>query len=223
MSPLPGVLLKFIDEATITVKAGDGGAGSASFYRGPFVPKGGPDGGNGGRGGDVIAVASTQLVTLEDLTLKTSYKADDGRAGAGNKMAGRSAKDIIIGLPVGTLIYDAASGELLADLTEDGEKFVMAKGGRGGRGNVTFATSRNQTPHNVQSGGKGEQRKLKLELKLIADVGIVARTPASPPCSLRSLAPHRASPPTLSAPLLPRWAWSRWTDSIASLWRIFRG
>jgi len=178
---------KFIDEAIITVKGGHGGKGSSSFYRAAYVPKGGPDGGDGGRGGDIIVHASNQLATLEDLALKHRYAAGNGKDGAGGRKTGKAADDIIIELPVGTVITDADTGEILADLTEPDQTLIVAKGGRGGKGNVHFATSRNQAPRKVGAGEMGEERRLKLELKLLADVGLLGRPNAGKSTLLAAL------------------------------------
>lgn len=165
--------MKFIDSATIHVKAGDGGVGCVSFRREKFVPKGGPDGGDGGRGGDIILRANRQLNTLLDYQYKTKYKAPRGEHGLGSNKTGRSGSDIALEVPTGTLIRDLATGEIIKDMLEDGEEFVVAKGGRGGRGNGAFATSTNQAPREYELGVPGEEREIELELKLLADVGLV--------------------------------------------------
>lgn len=165
--------MKFIDEAKIYVKAGDGGKGCVSFRREKYVPKGGPDGGNGGRGGDVAFIADNRLASLLDFQYKREYEAEKGQHGMGSMCSGRDGLDLVIKLPVGTLIKDFDTGEVLADLVEDGQQFVCCKGGRGGKGNAHFATSTHQTPRFAQPGEPGEERNLKLELKLLADVGII--------------------------------------------------
>jgi len=185
-------LKQFIDEATITVKAGDGGAGSTSFYRAAYVPKGGPDGGDGGRGGDVIFRASAQLGTLEDVALKRRYIAESGKPGTGGRKSGKAGKSVAIELPVGAVVYDGDSGEILADLVETDQTIVIARGGRGGRGNVHFATSRNQAPHKAGTGEAGEERRLRIELKLLADVGLLGRPNAGKSTLLSALT--RATP-----------------------------
>ena len=167
--------MKFIDEAKIYVKAGDGGKGCVSFRREKFVPRGGPDGGTGGKGGDVIIRASAGSRTLLDLKYRQHHVARRGGHGEGSNRSGCDSEDVLITVPVGTLIKDAETGELLADLTADGQEFTAAKGGIGGRGNACFATSTNQAPRYAQEGIKGEERTLTLELKLLADVGIVGR------------------------------------------------
>ena len=163
----------FVDEARITVRGGDGGRGCVSFRREKYVPKGGPDGGDGGRGGSVILRANAQRHTLMDIVQRTTYAAEDGRPGEGSNCTGRSGRDIVIELPRGTLVYDEATGALLCDLTEDGQQFLAARGGKGGRGNKAFATPTHRTPYEYEEGKPGEERTLRLELKLIADVGLV--------------------------------------------------
>ncbi len=165
--------MKFIDEAEIHVKAGDGGVGCVSFRREKFVPKGGPDGGDGGKGGDVVFRANRQLGTLLDFQYKTKYNAGRGEHGLGARKTGKSGKDVVIEVPVGTLIRDAGSGKIIADLVNDNDEMVIAKGGRGGRGNEWFATSTNQAPRQFEQGEPGDERDLRLELKLLADVGLV--------------------------------------------------
>jgi GTPase len=163
----------FVDEVSITVKAGRGGDGSRSFRREMFVPRGGPDGGDGGDGGDVIFIASQRLTTLLDLRFQRHYQAEDGKPGGGSNCTGRRGKSVQVLLPVGTVIYDVASGEMLADLVTDGESVTVAQGGKGGRGNSHFATSTNRVPTHFEHGTEGEAFALRLELKLLADVGLV--------------------------------------------------
>ncbi len=163
----------FIDEAVIEVEAGAGGDGCVSFRREKHVPRGGPDGGDGGKGGDVILQTDPHLNTLLDYHYKTRYKAERGGAGSGNNRKGRNGKSITLRVPVGTVVYDADTGELLADLARPNMRFVVAHGGRGGKGNAHFATSTRQTPRFAEKGLPGEKRRLRLELKLLADVGIV--------------------------------------------------
>ena len=163
----------FVDEARISVKAGKGGDGVASFRREKFVPHGGPDGGDGGNGGSVILRASHRLSTLLDLRYQQHYEARPGDPGQGRNKHGKSAPDVIIGVPVGTLVLDDETGDMLADLIDDGREFVAAHGGHGGRGNSHFATSTNQTPMRCEPGRPGERRRLRLELKLLADVGLI--------------------------------------------------
>ena len=163
----------FVDQVRISIRSGDGGAGFVSFRREKFVPKGGPDGGNGGRGGDVIFIATAQLHTLLDHRYKREYTAEHGADGMSSRKFGRSGKDLEIRVPCGTIIRGEESGELLADMVEDGQTYICARGGRGGRGNAEFATSTRQTPRFAEPGRPGQERSLLLELKLIADVGLV--------------------------------------------------
>jgi GTP-binding protein len=163
----------FIDEAVIEVEAGRGGDGCVSFRREKHVPRGGPDGGDGGNGGSIMLVADTHLSTLLDFHYKRRYKASSGGHGSGSNRKGRNGKSITLRVPVGTLVYDADTGDLLADLSRPGAKFVAARGGKGGRGNAHFTTPTRQTPRFAEKGLPGERRTLRLELKLLADVGIV--------------------------------------------------
>jgi GTPase len=162
-----------VDVARIQVFAGRGGRGCVSFRREKYVPKGGPDGGDGGKGGDVWLEVDPHRRTLLDCRETVHYRARPGGAGSGNNRTGANAKDVIISIPPGTVIKDAESGEALADLTEPGQRFMAAKGGRGGRGNARFKSSRQQAPRRADPGEAGEQRVLDLELKLIADIGLV--------------------------------------------------
>ena len=166
-------MMKFVDEARIHVKAGDGGNGCVSFRRERFVPRGGPNGGDGGKGGDVILQTDAQLSTLLDLTYPKQFFAQKGTHGKGKDQAGRNGEDFIIRVPVGTLVRDDHEGEVLQDLLFDGQRFIAAKGGRGGRGNARFATATNRAPRRVEKGEKGEECWLRLELKLLADVGLI--------------------------------------------------
>lgn len=163
----------FIDEVKIYVKAGDGGNGCLAFRREKFVPRGGPSGGDGGRGGDVVMVASQHHNTLLHFRFNPEHKAERGRHGEGSNRTGREGRDVQLPVPVGTVVYDANSGELLHDFTQPGDRFIVARGGRGGRGNARFATSTHQAPTEHEPGRPGEERNLRLELKLLADVGLV--------------------------------------------------
>ena len=163
----------FIDEAKIWVKAGDGGNGCVSFRREKYVPKGGPDGGDGGRGGHIYFEAVHNLDTLMDFAGKHHWHAENGQPGSGRNKHGASGQDLIIRVPPGTLIYDIDLDLLLKDLNEVGLKVCVCRGGRGGKGNKAFATATNQTPRHAEPGKKGHQRNIRLELKLIADVGLV--------------------------------------------------
>ena len=165
--------MKFVDEATITVEAGRGGNGCVSFRREKFIPHGGPDGGNGGNGGSVWLIAKSGLTTLVDFRTQRRFRATSGQAGAGRQMTGAAGEDIEIPVPSGTLVYEADTGELIGDLTHAGERMLVAHGGRGGRGNINFKSSVNRAPRRATPGTEGESRRLRLELKLLADVGLV--------------------------------------------------
>lgn len=167
------MVVQFVDEVVIYVKAGDGGNGCVAFRREKFVPRGGPAGGNGGRGGHVILLADPSVKTLVDLHLQRTYKAPKGGHGQGNNKSGADGEDLIIRVPVGTVVYDHETGELLADLVKPGQRVIVARGGKGGRGNAAFATPTRQAPVFAELGEPGEERTLRLELKLLADVGII--------------------------------------------------
>jgi len=163
----------FIDEVIITVKAGDGGNGCLAFRREKFVPRGGPSGGDGGHGGDVTLVASQHYNTLLHFRFNPEHKAQRGRHGEGSNKTGHDGTSKDVATPVGTVVYDAETGEMLHDFTVPGDRFIVAKGGRGGKGNARFATSTHQTPTEHEDGKPGELKRLRLELKLLADVGLV--------------------------------------------------
>jgi len=163
----------FVDRAKIYVKAGDGGNGAISFRREKYVPRGGPDGGDGGRGGNIILQADKNMSTLMDFKYKIHYKAKRGHHGQGSNMHGKTGEDLIIKVPIGTVVIDAESGNIIGDLTEDGQQLVVARGGKGGKGNAHFTTSVRQAPRFAQQGEPGQERWIILELKLIADVGLV--------------------------------------------------
>lgn len=163
----------FVDRAKITIKSGKGGDGAVTFRKEPFVPEGGPDGGDGGRGGDVVFVADRNMRTLMDFRFQRKYFAEDGQNGMKKKRFGKSGEDLIIKVPMGTVVIDEESGLVMKDLTEDGQKFVAAKGGKGGRGNVHFKNSVRQAPNFAEAGGVAKERNVILEMKLIADVGLV--------------------------------------------------
>ncbi len=165
--------MKFIDEAEIYVKAGNGGRGCVSFRREKFVPKGGPDGGDGGNGGDVIIRGKKDLSTLADFRYKRHYKAENGKPGSGRNKTGRDGRDIVIDLPLGTIIFDKRYPEPIYDITMDGDTFVVAKGGRGGRGNARFVSPVHRAPLEFEEGEEGEERTLFLNLKLLSDIGII--------------------------------------------------
>jgi GTPase len=163
----------FIDRVTVRVEAGTGGSGATSFRREKFVPMGGPDGGDGGRGGNVLVRGDANLATLLDYTYRDHWVAERGEHGMGANKTGRSGADVVLPVPPGTVIRDATTGERLGEILESGEELVVAAGGRGGKGNAFFATATNQAPRQWQPGEEGQQRTLELELKLIADVGLV--------------------------------------------------
>ncbi len=165
--------MKFIDTATIAVEGGAGGRGCVSFRREKYVPKGGPNGGNGGNGGSVFIRADRNLNTLLDYRYKSRYKAERGEHGKGSNKHGKRGKDVVLRVPVGTIIRDEMTEQIIADLTEHEQEIIAAKGGKGGRGNAEFATSTNRTPRYAEPGGEGENRTIILELKLLADVGLV--------------------------------------------------
>ncbi|MCW5875174.1 MAG: GTPase ObgE [Anaerolineales bacterium] len=163
----------FIDEVEISVRSGKGGDGMVHFRRERFVPRGGPDGGDGGRGGSVVLQVETSMRTLYNFRRQKQFEADNGRNGGPSNRSGRGAADLVLKVPAGTLVYDAKTGNLLADLIKQGDSYIAARGGRGGRGNQHFANSRNQVPRIGEKGEPGEEKSLRLELKLIADIGIV--------------------------------------------------
>ena len=165
--------MKFIDEVRIFVKAGDGGPGCVSFRRERYVPRGGPDGGDGGRGGNVVLVVDSAINTLSGLRRMQRLLAQSGKAGQGNCRHGRSGSDLLVKVPPGTIVRDAETGKILKDLTSPGERWIAARGGRGGRGNARFKTATRQAPRYAQPGLPGEERYLDLELRLIADVGLI--------------------------------------------------
>jgi GTP-binding protein len=165
--------MKFVDEARIHVKAGDGGNGCISFRREKFIPRGGPDGGDGGKGGDVILQADTQLTTLLDLTYPRQIRAQKGSHGKGKDQTGKNGENFTIRVPVGTLVRDDQTGEVLQDLLFEDQRFVLAEGGRGGRGNARFATATRRAPRRAEKGDKGQEHWFRLELKLLADVGLI--------------------------------------------------
>jgi len=165
--------VKFIDEAIITVQSGDGGRGCVSFRREKFIPRGGPDGGDGGKGGDVVFVATSRRRTLYQFRYRNKLKAKNGVYGQGKQKAGKNGEDLKIEIPLGTLVFNAKTGRLIKDFVKAGEAFVIAKGGRGGLGNARFKSSTNRTPRFAQPGEPGETLTLKIELKLLADVGII--------------------------------------------------
>ncbi|HSW84949.1 MAG TPA: GTPase ObgE [Usitatibacter sp.] len=183
--------MKFFDEARIEVIAGDGGDGSASMRREKNVPRGGPDGGDGGRGGSIYAVADLNLNTLVDYRFTRIFRAKPGENGRGRDQYGKGAEDIILGVPVGTIIKDAASGETLADLAKDGDRALLAKGGKGGIGNIHFKSSVNRAPRQFTHGEKGETRQLEMELRVLADVGLLGMPNAGKSTLIRAVSAAR--------------------------------
>ncbi len=165
--------MRFVDEVKLEVIAGNGGNGAASFRREKFVPFGGPDGGDGGDGGSVYLEATEQMSTLLDLRYRRRYRAGNGRPGGGKQKTGARGDDVVVPVPVGTVVKDADTGDLLADLTSAGQRVRVARGGRGGRGNLRFVSSTNRAPTRADPGEPGEERRLHLELKLLADVGLI--------------------------------------------------
>jgi len=183
--------MKFIDEATIHIKAGDGGRGMASFRREKFVPEGGPDGGDGGRGGSIIAMADRNVNTLIDFRYAHTHKAKNGEPGRGADQYGRGADDIVLRMPIGTVISEVETGEIVADLAKDGETVVLAKGGQGGLGNIHFKSSTNRAPRQYTLGEEGLERELKLELKVLADVGLLGMPNAGKSTFIRQVSNAR--------------------------------
>ena len=183
--------MKFIDESSIEVTAGNGGNGSASLRREKNLPKGGPDGGDGGRGGSVYAVADRNINTLIDYRFARKHKARNGEPGRGSDCYGKGADDIVLHMPIGTVITDINSGEMIADLAHDGQKALLAQGGAGGLGNLHFKSSTNRTPRQFTHGEPGEQRELKLELKVLADVGLLGMPNAGKSTFIRSVSAAR--------------------------------
>jgi GTP-binding protein len=181
----------FIDKAEIEVVAGTGGSGAEAFRRESGVPRGGPSGGDGGRGGDVVLEADAQLSTLLDYRYKRRYQAERGEHGQGSNRTGRDGEDVVLKVPAGTIVRDASTGELLGELLATGERLVVAKGGRGGRGNARFATATQQAPRRWEPGVEGEARTLELELRLIADVGLVGEPNAGKSTLLASVSEAR--------------------------------
>ena len=180
-----------VDSATIYVKSGRGGDGCVSFRREKYIPKGGPDGGDGGDGGSVVLQASRSVDTLLDFAGRHHWRADPGKPGEGGGRFGKDADDLVIELPPGTQVYDHETGDLLVDLDEIGKRFTAAQGGQGGKGNTAFATATHQTPREFEHGGPGEERTLRLELKLIADLGLIGLPNAGKSTLLASITQAR--------------------------------
>lgn len=165
--------MRFVDDALITVESGHGGAGCVSFRREKYIPRGGPDGGDGGKGGDILLKTTLRRRTLSQFRYQRQFKASNGGPGLGNQKAGKNGEDLVIELPPGTIIRDADTGEILKDFTEADQSFLIARGGRGGRGNTRFKSATNRAPRHAQPGEPGEIKTLSLELKLLADVGLI--------------------------------------------------
>ena len=183
--------MKFVDEAEIAVHGGNGGKGAASFRREKYIPKGGPDGGDGGRGGSIFLVADEGLNTLVDFRFAKTHHAPNGESGRGSDCYGKGGEDVLLRVPVGTLVHDAQTGELLADLRVAGQRVLVAKGGRGGLGNLHFKSSTNRTPRQSTPGEPGEERVLRLELKLLADVGLLGLPNAGKSTFIRAISAAR--------------------------------
>ena len=190
--------MKFVDEAEISVHAGNGGNGALSFRREKYIPRGGPDGGNGGNGGSVHLIATEGLNTLADFRFVRHYQAKGGSTGAGKLKSGQSGDDLIVKVPVGTMVYDSQTDELIADLTEQEQQVIVAKGGEGGLGNTTFKSSTNQAPRKTTKGKSGDARSLRLELKVLADVGLLGLPNAGKSTFLRSVS--QATPKVANYP-----------------------
>ena len=213
----------FIDEAEIEVEAGKGGDGCVSFRREKYIPRGGPDGGDGGDGGSVILLAEEGVDSLAPLTHRRQWKAEDGQRGGGANCHGRSSGDLVIPVPPGTVVIDAEHGHVLKDLSAAGERVVAAQGGKGGKGNVRFKSATNRAPRESTPGDLGEARRLRLELKVIADVGLVGKAerrqehavePALPrPARNRSLSVHHQASATSAS--------CRSTSTARSSWPTF--
>ncbi|KCY00207.1 obg family GTPase CgtA [Acinetobacter baumannii 1499986] len=179
--------MRFVDEAVITVEAGDGGNGVASFRREKFVPFGGPDGGDGGRGGSIYIQADDDTSTLVDYRYTRKFRAERGKNGAGANCTGRGGEDVVLKVPVGTTIVDTDSGDIIGDLVEDGQRVMVASGGEGGLGNTHFKSSTNRAPHKCTTGTKGEFREIRLELKVLADVGLLGMPNAGKSTFIRAV------------------------------------
>lgn len=183
--------MKFFDEALISVSAGNGGNGAVSFRREKYIPRGGPDGGDGGRGGNIVMVADRNLNTLIDYRYTRNYRAEHGENGRGADCYGKGGGDLVLHVPVGTVITDSKTGELLADLNEDGATSIVAKGGNGGLGNLHFKSSTNRAPRQFTPGETGETREVKLELKVLADVGLLGLPNAGKSTFIRAISAAR--------------------------------
>jgi GTP-binding protein len=183
--------MKFVDEATISVQAGNGGHGCLSFRREKFVEKGGPDGGDGGNGGNVFLAANHGVNTLADFRVARKFKAGNGQPGSGRNKTGRSGEDLDVIVPCGTVVHDVDTSEIIGDLTDDGQRLMVAEAGRGGLGNTRFKSSTNRAPRKITQGSPGERRHLKLELKLLADVGLLGLPNAGKSTLIRAMSAAR--------------------------------
>ena len=190
--------MKFVDEAEITVQAGNGGHGALSFRREKYIPRGGPDGGNGGRGGSVSLLATDGLNTLADFRFVRHYQAKGGETGGGKVKTGHGGENVVVKVPVGTMVYDAQTEELIADMTEPDQEIIVALGGEGGLGNTVFKSSTNQAPRKITKGKPGDARTLRLELKVLADVGLLGLPNAGKSTFLRSVS--QATPKVANYP-----------------------
>jgi GTP-binding protein len=183
--------MRFIDQVIIDVAAGKGGPGCVAFRREPYVPRGGPVGGDGGKGGDVVLLADANVGTLLDFRYRRKYRAKNGRPGEGAQKTGAGGEEVLLNVPCGTLVYDDVSGELLGDMVEDGERLVIATGGKGGRGNYRFRSATHQAPRRSDGGMPGQELRIRLELKLLADIGLVGFPNAGKSTLLSSLTSAR--------------------------------
>jgi GTP-binding protein len=217
----------FVDRVKIFVKGGDGGRGCASFRRETFVPRGGPDGGNGGSGGDVILVGRVNQNTLLPLRFHTEFRAKRGGHGGPSNRTGRDAPDTLVDVPLGTIVRDEASGEILGEVVADGEPLVIAKGGRGGRGNKSYLSNLNRAPRNADPGEAGEERWLRLDLKLLADVGLVGLPNAGKSTLLSKISAARPKiadyPFTTLSPVLGMASWDDYDFVVADVPGIIEG
>ncbi|MBI2082071.1 MAG: GTPase ObgE [Deltaproteobacteria bacterium] len=219
--------MKFIDEARIFVKAGDGGNGCVSFRREKFIPRGGPNGGDGGKGGDVIFLGDPNLTTLLDFKYKKHFRAPHGDHGQGSDCYGRAGEDLVIRLPLGTVVYEDETNRIVAEIETKGQEEVIASGGRGGRGNMHFASSTNQAPRRAEKGTPGEERWVRLELKLLADVGLIGFPNAGKSTLLSAISQARPKiadyPFTTKAPVLGVTRYGEKSFTVADLPGLIEG